>query len=102
MHRNELNFVNAYYLTYVLVINVILLNMVIAVLGDTYDKVTEKRAQWVKLLKMKVLNSLIPVLPNKEKQDVEDVFMIIVKPIDDPGNAEEDWNGKINKIVEMT
>ena len=91
-----------YYGAFLAIMNIGILNMVIAVLADTYDKVTEKRAQWVKKLKIKLLSSLIPVLPSKEKQDFEDVFMIIVKPIDDTDNGEEDWSGKINKIVDMT
>ena len=106
---NNLNFkrkagsmINTYYAAFLAIMNIGIFNMVIAVLADTYDKVTEKRAQWVKKLKIKLLSSLIPVLPSKEKQDFEDVFMIIVKPIDETENGVEDWSGKINKIIDMT
>ena len=100
-NRNAGNLVNIYFGLYLAFVNVLMLNIVIAILSDTYDKITEKRDKWVKNLKIKLLSSLIPVLPNKEKQDVVDVFMIIVKPIDDKGSGEDDWSGKINKIVEM-
>ena len=101
-HRNPGNMVNIYYALFLAMMNVLIINILIAVLADSYAKVTEKRDKWAKNLKIQLLSSLIPVLPNKEKQDVEDIYMIIVKPIGDKGNGEEDWTGKINKIVEMT
>ena len=51
-HRNPGNMVNIYYALFLAMMNVLIINILIAVLADSYAKVTEKRDKWAKNLKI--------------------------------------------------
>ena len=44
--------INVYYVIFLCAMNIIILNMLIAVLADTYERITEKRDKWAKYLKI--------------------------------------------------
>ena len=67
-------------------------NMTIAVFMDIYMKYTGNKDMVVKTMKFSLLTAVNPMLPKlrKTKED-EPAFMIVIKPVDDERDKEEDW-----------
>ena len=79
-----------------------MLNMLIAIMGDSFAYATENREKFSIKTKLDVLISQAPALRQEESEDVKEVFMIVVRPTDDEDLESEDWNGSINKVVYLT
>ena len=73
----------------------ILANMTIAVLGDVYNKHNDNKEMIGKTAKLSLLSGANPTLPKWEKwgktNEDEPVFMIVIKPVDDECDKDEDW-----------
>ena len=70
--------------------------MLIAIMGDTFDKVTEKRKQAALYEKIQIIDDyidLIRISPSDEKQ-----FVYSVSPIDKEDSQDVDWEGKVASI----
>ena len=80
----------------VVFIFLILCNMVIAVLGDTYNKHNDNKDMVAKTAKFSLLSAANPMLPKWEKwsktKEDEPVFMIVIQPVDDECAKEDDWH----------
>ena len=81
-----------------LFIFLVLTNMIIAVLGDVYNKHNDNKEMISKTAKLSLLSGANPTLPKWEKWEKywktkkdEPVFMIVIKPVDDECDKEEDW-----------
>ena len=79
-----------------------MLNMLIAIMGDSFAYATENREKFSIKTKLDVLISQAPALRQEESEDEKEVFMIVVRPTDDEDLESEDWNGSINKVVYLT
>ena len=79
--------------------SVTMLNMLIAIMGDSFDYAQENKERFSTQTKLDILSTQAPALRQKENFDEEKVFMIIVRPDDDEGDLEDDWHGSINKVV---
>lgn len=71
---------------------VTMLNMLIAIMGDSFSEATENREKYAVKTKLDILSSQAPSLPQTENrgEDEGKVFMIIVSEVQDEGFAEED------------
>ena len=70
--------------------------MLIAIMGDTFDKVTEKRKQAALYEKIQIIDDyidLIRIRPSDEKQ-----FVYSISPIDKGDGQDVDWEGKVASI----
>ena len=76
-----------------------MLNMLIAIMGDSFDYAQENKDRFSTQTKLDILSTQAPALRQKENFDEEKVFMIIVRPDDAEGDLEDDWHGSINKVV---
>lgn len=79
-----------------------MLNMLIAIMGDSFAFVTENKEKFSIKTKLDILISQAPAMIQEESEDVKDVFMIVVKPVDDEDVEQDEWHGSINKVVYMT
>ena len=73
--------------------------MLIAIMGDTFDRVTEVRKQSALKEKLKILNDYVYAVSFKADRRGKD-FVFSVRPIDFEENVTEDWEGKIGTIKE--
>lgn len=74
-----------------------MLNMLIAIMGDSFDNATENKENYIVMTKLEVLKTQAPSLPLTETKDEKKVFMIIAKPADDDDD-DSGWLGTINKV----
>ena len=67
-----------------------MLNMIIAIMGDSFDYATENRVLFDTEPRLQLLSSLVSILPHMDKDDQDKVYMIIVRPIHNE-EEEETW-----------
>lgn len=79
--------------------NMILLNILIAVTGDVYDEYKEKAK--IKLLISKVtwLWDQGTRLKHTTDEETEDVFLFVVEPVDNLSAEDAEWSGRIKEIT---
>ena len=78
-----------------------MLNMLIAIMGDTFDKVIENREVNVIRMKLAILNDLSAVLPTKENQVKRDTFLLVAKQADQTFEDTDDWAGTIKRLTSV-
>lgn len=80
-----------------------MLNMLIAIMGDTFERVIENREVNSIKTKLDLMSDLAGVLKSKNKSEVEkDVFLYVVTPDDEDLDNSDDWEGVVNKISRDT
>jgi len=79
-----------------LFINVVIFNMLIAIMGDTYDSVFENKKKAVLLLKIDALSEFSFLFTNLEKAKY--LFVIRLKKSDELFGDDNGWEGKIKAI----
>ena len=77
-----------------------MLNMLIAIMGDTYERVMENREVNATKTKLELMSDLMSTLKQTgEPGESKKHFMFIVMPNDDQIDDEDDWEGSVNKIT---
>lgn len=71
-----------------------MLNMLIAIMGDSFDHATENKVRFGTQTKLGMLSSHT-LLSQQDAEETKNVFMIVVRPIDSMGFEDEDWRGTI-------
>ena len=68
-----------------------MLNMLIAIMADVFENLTEKR--YVKSIstKLEILAEQAPLLAKQSKSDEQNVYMIVIEPIKDEEYENEEW-----------
>ena len=79
-----------------------MLNMLIAIMGDTYERVIENRVVNATKTKLDLMSDLAFTLDQKSAELDQDCFMFIVQPDDDDGDEGDDWEGTVNKMTCLT
>ena len=81
----------------------VMLNMLIAIMGDTFERVIENRDVNATKTKLELMCDLVSTLQQTGKPgDEKKYFMFIVMPDDDQVDDEDDWEGSVNKITRLT
>lgn len=75
-----------------------MLNMLIAIMGDTFGNVMESRNLNAIRTKLDILSDMAPVLSKEDAKDMDEVFMIVVTPQDSGDFDDENWQGSINQL----
>ena len=78
-----------------------MLNMLIAIMGDSFSFVTENRERFATEIKLEILISQSSAMAQRERQDATNVYLILVRPLEDEEDTEE-WQGSINKVASLT
>ena len=83
-------------------VQITMLNMLIAIMGDSFDRSMENRERFGIMTKLEILASNAPVMIQKSAaEDAEILFMIVVEPLDNEDNDDDDWTGSINKVTKI-
>ena len=76
------------------------LNMIIAIMGATFDKVQDSQEQHEREMKISLLCDYIEVI--RKKKGVNDkpheTFLVLVMPDDEDSSAGSEWEGTLNMI----
>ena len=72
----------AFFITATFFSSVTMLNMLIAIMGDSFDYAQENKARFSTQTKLDILSTQAPALRQKNRHEEEKVFMIIVRPDD--------------------
>ena len=78
-----------------------MLNMLIAIMGDSFDRSMENKERFGIKTKLEILSSLAPVMLQKSAENEEKLFMIVVEPQDTEDDINDDWEGSINKVTKI-
>ena len=82
---------------------ILMLNMLIAIMGDTFERVIENRDVNATKTKLELMCDLVSTLQQTTKPGEEKkYFMFIVQPDDGQVDDEDDWEGSVNKITRLT
>ena len=76
-----------------------ILNMLIAIMGDTYDKVTESKSKASLIEKVRILSDFVWV-QKKYRQQSTDKYYFVASP-KTTSIDEGDWQGKIYSIKKI-
>ena len=76
-------------------------NMLIAIMGDTFANAMEYRLVNGIRMKLAILNEQAPLLSKSDSFDESRTFVFVAKPLSDTLD-EDQWNGTINKITNVT
>ena len=76
---------------------VAMLNMLIAVMLDSFDRTMEGRKRFDLENRIHLIRQLAPIMPMQQIQKQEEVYMICVERVDEQVN--DDWAGNIRKIT---
>ena len=78
-----------------------MLNMLIAIMGDTFERIVENKAVFATKTKLELLgeNTFCLRQQNSKKMPIEkDIFLYAVSPVIDDANELEQWNGSVNRM----
>ena len=76
--------------------------MLIAIMGDVFERETEKKVVKKIKTKLEILAEQAPVLSRSNKNERQEVCMIVVVPIRDEDFEEETWQGTIHELSYIT
>lgn len=75
------------------------LNMLIAIMGDTFGRVMEKKEIKGIQTKLDLMSDLAGIIGNtKAANEGDGDYLFIVEPDDEEGGDGEDWEGAVNKM----
>ena len=80
---------------------VVMLNMLIAIMANTFDNAMELQEVNTIRSRLQFLNDFSSLLEFESKLDREDVYMVVVKPVLEEKD-EDSWLGSINAITDVT
>ena len=78
-----------------------ILNMLIAVMGDSFDKVVENREVNSIIMKLELLGDLCCNLPQTDRNVNRDTHMIVVEKLDKADDEGDDWEGTIRRLTKI-
>ena len=79
-----------------------MLNMLIAIMGDSFERVMENRDINATKMKLGFMDDMAGTVGQISSRDETDVFMFIVKPDEDELLDADEWEGTINKMTRLT
>ena len=75
-----------------------MLNMLIAIMGDSFERVIENREVNGTKIKLNFMNDMAGTVGKKSSAEETDVFLYVIKP-EENEHAEDEWVGGIKKIT---
>ena len=83
---------------------VTMLNMLIAIMGDTFEKVIENRTVNAIKSKLELMDELAATMNLKDAKQEEKTFIHIIQPDDafDEDEERDEWEGKIKRMAQIS
>ena len=91
----------AFFVLATMISQITMLNMLIAIMGDTYAKVTENKDINSTKMKLAILSELSVMLPQRDDEEKQDTNMVVYKKIDEEDDDGDDWEGTIRKLTRI-
>ena len=76
--------------------------MLIAIMGDTFDRAMENKTRFGILTKLNVLSSQSAAMSQVDEKESEEVYMIVVRPLEIDDEDGDEWEGTVKKIAKIT
>ena len=85
------------YIAAMIISNVTFLNMLVAIMGDTFDRVIDQRPTFSLKNRIMILASYHSLIPKSNKVTDQDVFIHVITPNDEDAETtnEDAWRGKL-------
>ena len=80
------------------------LNMLIAIMGDTFDRVMEQKPTYSLKNKLMLMASMKSIIGSQEKEDETKIFLYVIQPEQDVDEVNEDqslWRGKVHHMQDQ-
>lgn len=82
-----------------------MLNMLIAIMGDTFSRVYENKEVNATKTKITLMSDLAAMVADdkvdENKKEEENVFLFVVSPDDDSAEGGDEWEGSLNKMTKI-
>lgn len=88
-----------YFILATLFTNINFLNLLIAIISDTYARITESKQRYALMQRTEIFADFINVV-NLNPKMTQNRYLYIVQPID-IGDGSDDWSGSINALKKM-
>eukprot|EP00353_Schmidingerella_taraikaensis_P012708 CAMPEP_0185590406 /NCGR_PEP_ID=MMETSP0434-20130131/60644_1 /TAXON_ID=626734 ORGANISM="Favella taraikaensis, Strain Fe Narragansett Bay" /NCGR_SAMPLE_ID=MMETSP0434 /ASSEMBLY_ACC=CAM_ASM_000379 /LENGTH=157 /DNA_ID=CAMNT_0028214557 /DNA_START=542 /DNA_END=1015 /DNA_ORIENTATION=+ len=75
--------------------------MLIAVMGDTYERIIENKEVNATMSKLKILDDLNTVLPKGCIASDKEVYLFLVKPNEELDDEGDTWEGSLKRIIRV-
>ena len=87
----------------ILFTQIVILNMLIAIMGDTFDRVNDRKALFAMQTKLQVMSDYHNIIKSVNSQQDFHNYLFIVQPLLDEEEQEdhEDWEGGINAVKKV-
>ena len=76
--------------------------MLIAIMGDTFERIIENRDINATKTKLELMADVVSGMRQTTKEEEKEVFVFVVKPVDDDDVDGNEWEGTINKMTRIT
>ena len=98
-NHNEMYFCYLFFIGATFVTQVVFLNMLIAIMGNTFDQVIERRAQYALVTKLSILSEYYYVINERLADQKNDTYLFIARPkIADGEDEDQAWEGGFSFI----
>ena len=80
------------------------LNMLIAIMGDTFDRVMDQKPTYSLKNKLMLMASMKSIIGSQEKEDESKIFLYVIQPVQDVDEVNEDqslWRGKVHHMQDQ-
>ena len=79
-----------------------MLNMLIAIMGDSFDRVFENREIHAVSQKLQILSDLSAALPQTSNEEELNTIFVVAKPTEDQEDEEGDeWEGTLKRLTRV-
>ena len=77
-------------------------NMLIAIMGDTFDKITENKEVNAIKSKLKFMGNLVAIMQSEDIVENKEVFFFLVRPEEGDGDeGASDWEGTVKSLTRV-
>ena len=77
-------------------------NMLIAIMGDTFDKITENKELNAIKSKLQFMGDLVAIMKSEDSFENESVYFFMVRPEEKEGEeGDDDWEGSVKSLTRM-
>ena len=78
-----------------------MLNMLIAIMGDTYAKIMEQAEVYATKSKLSILADFATILPKRDSVERQDTFLFVQHLTEKNDDNSDEWQGMTNKLSNL-
>jgi len=78
-----------------------ILNMLIAVMGDTYERVIENKEVNATQTKLAIMDDLTAILPQESSEQAQELYLFLAIPALEEDDEGESWEGSLKRMTRL-